>query len=505
MKTKYMLAVSLAIAAAACSKEDVYVGETEITPQNSSNVALDNIPFATKAELQSLTADATLVNWEVARKLSMVDMELVFKNDMGWEGAKLSERPVLIYGSDSRPKYYEFIVYSERGESLGTLTAYAKRESDAATAFALPSVRDYSAATTKYSGSQLFATGYPNVGYGIAGKSGDEPANVVDESGADASGSVETPLEEVAERYEENGVEGEDLQQVKQQIDEVALQAQVYWQVMDEIKDSILATSDEQIVERCNESKGWEDWKTEDIYIIPAYNSTGMRYTRWSAWCGPSAMAWMYRGLYSSYNGQTIYLYGNRQFSNNDSRKTQNSRGVYCYNNLGTTSTADEDGDGVINKCDLDWIRPRSLEADNGLYYELSRVGKLASDGGMYYWNCATAFSSITGGKYSLNVTNYNDARSAIRNKNLPVLVGMWDEEHYVAGFGIRNVDYHFKLTITIKIFRWEKTRTLASGSWRQSEWMLVTDNGNQTSAFSYLPYWQQTYVYLHQKVVKNW
>ena len=404
---------------------------------------------------------------------------------------------------------HEFIVYSERGEALGTLTAYAKRESDAATAFVIPSVRDYSAATTKFSGSQLFAAAYPNIGYGIAGKSGDEPVGVVDESGVDIADNVEAPLEEIAERYEENGVEGEDLEQIKQQIDEVELQAQAYWQVMDEIKDSILATTDEQIVERCNESKGWEEWKTEATYRIPAYNTAAMYYTRWSGWCGPSAMAWMYRGLYSSYNRQPIYVHGNSLFSkiHTDTtplRQTYEGRSVYCYNNL-TVSTADADSDGIANKCDLDWIKPRSLAADNGLYYELCRVGKLSSSGDMYYWNCATAFNCITKGQYSLCVTNYNDARSAICNKNLPVLVGMWDDEHYVAGFGLRNVDYHYKLTATIKVFCWKKTITIASGSWRQSEWMLVTDNGNLISDFNYLPYWQQTYVYLHQKVVKNW
>ncbi|MGB9703089.1 MAG: hypothetical protein ACPL1A_10270, partial [Candidatus Kapaibacteriota bacterium] len=37
-------------------------------------------------------------------------MELGIKESMGWNGTKLSEKPVVIFDGKSRAKYYEFIV-----------------------------------------------------------------------------------------------------------------------------------------------------------------------------------------------------------------------------------------------------------------------------------------------------------------------------------------------------------------------------------------------------------
>ena len=43
---------------------------------------------------------------------------------------------------------------------------------------------------------------------------------------------------------------------------------------------------------------------------LPEYNRANLRLTRWSDFCGPGIMSWLYRGKYDTFNGKYLPLYG---------------------------------------------------------------------------------------------------------------------------------------------------------------------------------------------------
>jgi hypothetical protein len=180
MKTKYILAISLAIAAAACSKEEVYVGETEIAKVNAEQI--QNIPFEDVDVLNSYSSDTKVLDYKLARKLALV--ELVATNmdkEMGWEGNRLSSTPVVIYGFDNKPKFYDFIVLDAEGKTAGTLTTYARKSSSTSIREVSETVKNYTGLLSKAGGNaSLFTDWAGNPYVGIRGKAGETPSGIVE-------------------------------------------------------------------------------------------------------------------------------------------------------------------------------------------------------------------------------------------------------------------------------------------------------------------------------------
>lgn len=270
--------------------------------------------------------------------------------------------------------------------------------------------------------------------------------------------------------------------------------AMKYWGLIDTLKAELESMSDEEIASAINESKG--SWTTYDEYRIPAYNTTAMRNTRWSGWCGPSALAWIYRGQYSSYNGTYLPLAGDAGFSNAPYRRIYGTKGYYNFN-----SSGDADSDKRQDDLDPDWVNPRSNSIDGGLY------AKLANNGGLYLWPWLTgnqngptlpfglsvALSSITNGKYSVWPSHFSLlsleplGHQHIRNTQLPIICMVNTFSHYVVAFGSKYEYWNWD--VVVKIFR--KKITLFGGSIRTNKWLLVQDNGATTSSNGYEPYWK--------------
>jgi hypothetical protein len=126
---KNCMVAIITVVCISCTHEDLYVGDTTISAQNS-NTVLSSIPFADEQLLNEIASNSANVSYSVARKLATVEMELGIKESMDWYGAKLSEKPVVIYDGKSNPRYYEFIVSDQQGKELGTVTAYAQKRAD---------------------------------------------------------------------------------------------------------------------------------------------------------------------------------------------------------------------------------------------------------------------------------------------------------------------------------------------------------------------------------------
>ncbi len=506
MKKIFYLIAFVAFTSVSCTTDNLGISDSSITVKSSTLTS--NIPFADDNTLSEISKTKSNVSYQIARKLAVVEMETSIKQQMNWQGAKLSEKPVVIYDGKSKPKYYEFIVKNESGKEIGTVTTCIKKEADAVITHVLPYVRDYSSFTSKGDNYKMISGGYPSrILVGMLGKSGDEPSAIVDPSTSttvssvlteDAQGSIDAINNMSTEQKLNVGIHNADslITAIKENDAVKQEYAKAYWMVMDTLASSISLTTDEEIVSTINESKGGGTWTSYDEYIIPSLNNTNLKNTRWSGWCGPSALAWIYRGLYSSsYKGTYLPLAGESGFSKGTYRQLSGSKGYYYLNQAG-----DVDNDGRINSLDPDWINPQSSNADGGLY------AALASAGGMYLWPAITgdqngpvlpfglsvALLWVTDAKYFVGSAFFLPAITEVAHRhiriyNLPVICWVDFFSHYVVAFGSKyqnwNWDFYFKI--------FGRKITITSGSIRTNKWLYVTDNGYETSKNGNEPFWR--------------
>ncbi|HPY82631.1 MAG TPA: hypothetical protein PLU45_04665, partial [Bacteroidales bacterium] len=467
-----------------CNKNEMFVDETTISSKNSIHTF--DIPFSGDAILSEIDANPENVPYKTARTLVVLEMELGIKESMNWNGAKVSEKPIVVFDDKSRAKYYEFIVTDESGKALGTVTACAQKETDAAVSHVLPYVRDYATLTTKGGNYQLISGGYPSrILLGVVGKAGNEPSAVIDPEtnetvnnivSEDAQGMIEALL--LLSDEEKEKLEITDLESIILNIEQKdALNreyAETFWTLIDTLEAELNTMTDEDIIKAVNESKA--SWTTFDEYRIPAYNTTAMKNTRWNGWCGPSALAWIYRGLYTSYNGTYLPLVGDASFSNPPYRRLYGTKGYYDFNDKD-----DYDNDKRQNDLDPDWVNPQSKNADGGLY------AKLAQSGGLYLWPMLTgnqngptlpfglslAFTSVTNGKYSVSSSHFSLlsleplGHQHIRNNKLPIVCLVNTLSHYVVAFGSKYEYWNWDVVVKIL----GKKITLLGGSVRTDKW----------------------------------
>jgi hypothetical protein len=506
-KIKYFfiyLFVIFATLLSSCSNDQLSIGSTSISSKNS--ISASKIPFSDPQTLADIASNKSYVPYQIARKLAIVEMELSIKQQMNWNGTKLSEKPVVIYDGKSTPKYYEFIVSNESGKEVGTVTTCIKKEADAVVSHVLPYVRDYSSFTSKGSNYKMISGGYPSrILVGVLGKSGENPSAIVDPTtnatvsnvlSEDAQGSIQA-LKNLTEEQRKNiGITNIDslITVIKEQDAIKQEYSKAYWQVMDTLASNISLTTDENIVSTVNGAK--DSWTSTDTYIIPAFNNTNLKNTRWSGWCGPSALAWIYRGLYSSYKGTYLPLAGESGFDNYPYRWHTDDKHMYYYLN----DDADADSDGRINSLDPDWINPQSKNADGGLY------AALASAGGLYLWPAITgnqngpvlpfglsvALLWVTDAKYAVAPAFFTPGileggHTNIRYSNLPVICWVDFFSHYVVAFGSKYENWNWD--VYFKIFG--RKITITRGSIRTNKWLYVTDNGYETKGKGYEPFWR--------------
>ncbi|MDR2070836.1 MAG: hypothetical protein LBP81_05415 [Treponema sp.] len=176
------------------------IGETTI--RRLKEEKLENIPFEEAEVLKSFTADPQILDYNTVRKLALIEFLAVgMDKDMGWEGNKIKETPVVIYGFDNRPKYYDFIVLDAEENMVGTITAYARRTATTSIRAVSSGVKDYAGLLSKAGGirASLYEDWTGASYLGILGKAGDTPESVVSaETGEAAGGIQELGDEEIA-------------------------------------------------------------------------------------------------------------------------------------------------------------------------------------------------------------------------------------------------------------------------------------------------------------------
>ena len=147
---------------AGCSNVETLNGVAQVAAEVQA--AESQTPYATVEELDAITNGTTeYVYWRVARTFALMELES-FRTENGWDGAKLSTLPVLVYDSMSRPKYYEYRVILDDRE-IGAITCVAQKRDGGPTAYVLPSPSDYSQVKTKGAEYRIVANGYPRVAF----------------------------------------------------------------------------------------------------------------------------------------------------------------------------------------------------------------------------------------------------------------------------------------------------------------------------------------------------
>ncbi len=327
-----LVAVLFGVMFASCQEDELE--NASVTNQAISKTAENsflNIPYTNDEILSKFNQDREIINYSLARKIAMIEADAVgFVEEMNWEGHSLSKQPVVIYGFDSKPKYYEFFYKDAEGKEVGSVTVMAKRKASTVLQEVRGSVRDYNALYSKAaSGSTLIADWAGNVYLGIVGKSGEAPSAVIKpETGEAVQGMTELTDEEILnvlirdlDNIEQDfspdldSMEDQALAQellkttIKssvQQKDSMVLEMKIeqkqaleYWTFMEEHADSIALLTDEELAMA---TKGWFSnfWRKvfgkrkSSKYEISRYRNNLKYRDQPGDWCAPWGLGWMY-------------------------------------------------------------------------------------------------------------------------------------------------------------------------------------------------------------------
>jgi len=171
------------------------------TIERLNKEVLGEIPFEKVEILKSFSDDPQILDYNIARKLAMVElMATGIDKEMRWEGCKIEQLPIVIYGFDNRPKYYDFIITDAEKQIVGTITVYARRAATTSIRRVSDGVKDYKSVLSKSTGfNASFFEDWTGSSYlGLRGKSGGEPELVINAlTGKAEEGKKEMEGEEI--------------------------------------------------------------------------------------------------------------------------------------------------------------------------------------------------------------------------------------------------------------------------------------------------------------------
>lgn len=347
--------LSLVFLASSCKQEQVDASTTVTDQQikRTNQLSTSYIPFADSLELATFSNDKQVIDYSLSRKLALLELDAAkFRQEFNWEGYDISEKPVLIYGHDSRPKYYEFVMLNAEGKPSGTVKTFAKKVSNGVLTEVRENVRDYQSIVSKSPNGMKFFEGVGNsLLVGLPSKSGGQPTKLLDtKTGKSVKPGKELTDEEklsalkkmIVEESKQkkkalDTVSNSKLQQ-KLKSDTVSNEKQIkslensmvvahkkrdgYWKEIDKLADSLKVLQDKDIVNKSTKFWGWVSGffgrmsspKIETV-DASAYSSASKKATLStginggkSAWCGPFALAWMHRAKYNANTDKYQYF-----------------------------------------------------------------------------------------------------------------------------------------------------------------------------------------------------
>lgn len=106
--------------------------------------------YSTKAQLNEFKDDPTIVDYTLARQMAFVDMTLNNSfAEYGWNDCRIADQPIIIYGLDNRPQYYDFPILDANDSERGIISVYARKTSVMQIAFVSKDITQHNGTATK--------------------------------------------------------------------------------------------------------------------------------------------------------------------------------------------------------------------------------------------------------------------------------------------------------------------------------------------------------------------
>ena len=478
---------------------------------------LYNMPLASVTELDSYGTEIDnnegFIPYRLARQYAFIEFMAnarTFLPEYAWTSVltsicagesipiALTNRPAIVYNYDDTPYYYEFGVIM--GEQLLTvITVYAHKMSDQLIAFVgAACYKENDFRHKRYVGM------YPSVyyanfdmSYSIPVYNADNERFEMQEVGNPAP-LYTNPMDILQEKLysipqEELVLMNEDLSQtdiIETEDGETVIPASTlaaYQTKCLVLNDSVQATLNRRLTNLSNDTilntfylSSYQKNLVDSIlletqsntFFLPEYDNYQLRFTHWSGYCGPAAMAWLYRGKWDFFRGVYLPIYGDGFTYSENINFNYSWYGDYAYYNV---SSANCERYGDSNER-YSWIM-MSMEYDNGLC-------------GAWYAHCWSMFDGqalFEGGlRDGLEyVTDDKENRYTIKFTIAPRL-WIYDRHEPVVIEGSPAPEYvpHYLAAIAVTFNRG------CLGILKNS-FFLVTDNGYQIQYHGYYPYWK--------------
>jgi hypothetical protein len=424
-----------------------------------NEVVNNTTPYADISQLTLLAEVEGNVNWKIARFFALESLEN-FRQANDWDGAVLSERPLVIYrASDETPRYYEFRVI-KKGEEVGAIACVVEKSEGDAVQYVLPFATQVStdnARSVNANQSKLIDAGYPKT---MRVRTTSNGRSVDTGTGLEVPDDYFTDLKirDLLEQLDPSdlalyGITSQEIYDryiAIQQAEEERIQT--FWEKVYEAEEEILNLSEEEILKIFSDDaisaratllseNQWIlwDWYNKGDWNQPVYDKL---------WCGPMAMYFVTLGFGSaSASGYSGFPQNkNDQVRINAMYKAYESR--------------------TINTADLFYGATTFIAMDNAL-------------------RALTNYSLHSPLLPSLHLWSYS--HSSIKSAGLPVvslrsgktLFGSW---HYRTIIGTCRQEYKQKYTI-LGLINWY--------DYYNTDWYLMMDVGVDGDVFG-KPFWEK-------------
>ena len=294
------------------------VSDTDLVTPYADMSLLENTRSAT-------TSDPDIVNWKVARFFAVVEKIEFEDHYEAWKGAKVSEKPIVIYYTNSeKPKYYEFRVIKDNVE-VGSITCNASKKEGKPVVYVsemshkvLGKVAKELA--TRSGNTRLSMANYPNQFVveknsgsarsveGVQGEFKDAlTCEVLDASKLFIEERADVMLEKAdAKMLKQLEITEEQRLEILKEMKEQAEIDSEMWQDIDSVENEMIAMSDEEIENRMSNSVTTKridrveivedrrnilyDWYNKYDWVIDNSDNANI-------WCGPAAITLITAGL----------------------------------------------------------------------------------------------------------------------------------------------------------------------------------------------------------------
>lgn len=173
-----------------CSLAPKSLGMSSSISSLSSEKTRALTPFDSVDDLNTVTNGTTdYIFWGVARVFALIELEK-FRSQNNWNNATLSPRPIIIYDSLSRPKYYEFRVILNNQE-IGAITAIAQKKDGDPIRYVMSFAKDYGAMVNKWKNYKIIEEKYPTkIFVGRLAGINKSPVSVIDPDNGNVTNSL---------------------------------------------------------------------------------------------------------------------------------------------------------------------------------------------------------------------------------------------------------------------------------------------------------------------------